>query len=190
MVDTTAVRCVHDTLTHWFITVESVSCQLYRRFRLSVCLSHSRALISHCTISTWCLFKMADDMSLATLKINNTGKASYYSSHYVWFIIIFDFKWQPKSKGSKIKGPVAANSSSSTPTTTIPPTPVAIEIVAYSQQSRFHRETFDANSTDIDLKGVNVSVNNKELLVDAHLRLKSGVRYGMVGQNGVGKSGT
>ena len=76
----------------------------------------------------------------------------------------------------------------STSTTTISPTP-NVEIVAYSQQSRFHRETFDANSTDIDLKGVNVSVNNKELLVDAHLRLKFGVRYGMVGQNGVGKSG-
>ncbi|CAM0141059.1 hypothetical protein VKS41_002323 [Umbelopsis sp. WA50703] len=62
------------------------------------------------------------------------------------------------------------------------------EIVAFSQQSRFHRETFDANSTDIDLKGVNLTVNDKELLVDAHLRLKPGVRYGMVGQNGVGKS--
>lgn len=81
----------------------------------------------------------------------------------------------------------------SLPTTTTTPSTIsstpAVEIVAYSQQSRFHRETFDANSTDIDLKGVNVSVNNKELLVDAHLRLKSGVRYGMVGQNGVGKSG-
>lgn len=63
------------------------------------------------------------------------------------------------------------------------------QIVAFSQQSRFHRETFDANSTDIDLKDVNVIVNDKELLVDAHLRLKPGVRYGMVGQNGVGKSG-
>ncbi|KAF8800023.1 P-loop containing nucleoside triphosphate hydrolase protein, partial [Phlegmacium glaucopus] len=72
-------------------------------------------------------------------------------------------------------------------TPTISPTS-AVEIVAYSQQSRFHRETFDANSTDIDLKGVNISVNNKELLIDAHLRLKPGVRYGMVGQNGVGKS--
>lgn len=67
-----------------------------------------------------------------------------------------------------------------TPTTTISPTP-AVEIVAYSQQSRFHRETFDANNTDIDLKAVNVGVNNKELLVDAHFRLKPGVRYGMVG---------
>ena len=87
------------------------------------------------------------------------------------------------------KGPVVAADSSSTPTTTSTTISPAVEIVAYSQQSRFHRETFDANSTDIDLKGVNVSVNNKELLVDAHLRLKSGVRYGMVGQNGVGKSG-
>jgi len=64
-----------------------------------------------------------------------------------------------------------------------------VEIIAYSQQSRFHRETFDASNTDIDIKGVNISVNNKELLVDAHLRFKPGVRYGMVGQNGVGKSG-
>jgi ATP-binding cassette subfamily F protein 3 len=69
-------------------------------------------------------------------------------------------------------------------------TTVEPEIVAYSQQSRFHRETFDASNIDIDIKGVNVSVDDKELLVDAHLRLKPGVRYGMVGQNGVGKSGS
>ena len=98
---------------------------------------------------------------------------------------------QAKSRSSKIsnKGSVADSSTPTTSTTTtISPTP-NVEIVAYSQQSRFHRETFDANSTEIDLKGVNVSVNNKELLIDAHLRLKAGVRYGMVGQNGVGKSG-
>ncbi|TFK20041.1 P-loop containing nucleoside triphosphate hydrolase protein [Coprinopsis marcescibilis] len=63
-----------------------------------------------------------------------------------------------------------------------------VEITAYSQQSRFHRETFDANTTDIDIKGVNISVGNKDILVDAHLRFKTGVKYGMVGQNGVGKS--
>ncbi len=62
--------------------------------------------------------------------------------------------------------------------------------MATSQQSRFHRETFDASSTDIDIKGVTITIGNKEILVDALLRLKSGVRYGMVGQNGVGKSGT
>ncbi|KAH6908912.1 P-loop containing nucleoside triphosphate hydrolase protein [Coprinopsis sp. MPI-PUGE-AT-0042] len=61
-------------------------------------------------------------------------------------------------------------------------------INAYSQQSRFHRETFDANTTDLDIKGVNITVGLKDILVDAHLRLKKGVRYGMVGQNGVGKS--
>ena len=64
-------------------------------------------------------------------------------------------------------------SDSSTPTTTMP----NVEIVAYSQQRHFYRENFDTNSTDIDLKGVNVSVNNKKLLVDAHLRLKYGVQY-------------
>lgn len=63
-----------------------------------------------------------------------------------------------------------------------------MEITAYSQQSRFHRETFDANNTDIDIKDVNISIGDKEILCDAHLRLKEGVRYGMVGQNGVGKS--
>lgn len=86
-------------------------------------------------------------------------------------------------------------------------------ITAYSQQSRFHLESFDANTTDIDIKGVNISVGyegngtkggaskasgkgkdagagkDKDILVDAHLRLKKGVKYGMVGQNGVGKSG-
>lgn len=82
---------------------------------------------------------------------------------------------------------MAANSDAnpSEPASQIAP----VEITAYSQQSRFHRETFDANNTDIDIKGVNISVNNKELLVDAHLRFKPGMRYGMVGQNGVGKSG-
>jgi ATP-binding cassette subfamily F protein 3 len=74
--------------------------------------------------------------------------------------------------------PVTAGDASSEP-----------EIVAYSQQSRFHRETFDANTTDIDIKGVNISIGSKDILVDANLRLKAGFKYGMVGQNGVGKSG-
>lgn len=62
-------------------------------------------------------------------------------------------------------------------------------IVAISQQSRFHTETLETSSTEIDLSGVNITVNQVDLLVDAHLRLKSGVRYGLVGQNGVGKTG-
>ncbi|KAF5354992.1 hypothetical protein D9756_005609 [Leucocoprinus leucothites] len=56
-----------------------------------------------------------------------------------------------------------------------------VEITATPQQSRFHRETFNANSTDIDIKGINISINHprtnavKDILVDAHLRLKSGL---------------
>ncbi|KAH7922337.1 P-loop containing nucleoside triphosphate hydrolase protein [Leucogyrophana mollusca] len=61
-------------------------------------------------------------------------------------------------------------------------------IVATSRQSRFHQETLTTGSKDIDLATVNISVNQVELLVDAHLRLKEGVRYGLIGQNGVGKT--
>ena len=31
-------------------------------------------------------------------------------------------------------------------------------------------------------------VHSKDILVDAHLRLKQGVRYGLIGRNGTGKS--
>ena len=97
-----------------------------------------------------------------------------------------DLKNQPTPVKPKDKNiPPRSDAPSSSGTNRNPP----VEIVAYSQQSRFHRETFDASSSDIDIKGVNVSVNNREILVDAHLRLKESVRYGMVGQNGVGKSG-
>ncbi|KAI9308793.1 P-loop containing nucleoside triphosphate hydrolase protein, partial [Cunninghamella echinulata] len=61
-------------------------------------------------------------------------------------------------------------------------------IVATSQQSRFHTETLETLSKEIDLKSVNISVNQLELLVDAHLRLKENVKYGFVGPNGTGKS--
>ena len=40
----------------------------------------------------------------------------------------------------------------------------------------------------MDLKGVQLSVNDKDLLVDAELRLFAGVHYGLIGRNGVGKS--
>lgn len=85
-------------------------------------------------------------------------------------------------RGSTPDGPAEAKNQ-------VPQTDFYQSINAYSQQSRFHRETFDANTTDLDIKGVNITVGLKDILVDAHLRLKKGVRYGMVGQNGVGKSG-
>ncbi|CEI88046.1 hypothetical protein RMCBS344292_02447 [Rhizopus microsporus] len=62
------------------------------------------------------------------------------------------------------------------------------EIVAISQQSRFHTETIENLNKELDLKGVDISINQKDLLVDAHLKLKPFTRYGLVGQNGVGKS--
>ncbi|OAD01364.1 hypothetical protein MUCCIDRAFT_117651, partial [Mucor lusitanicus CBS 277.49] len=62
------------------------------------------------------------------------------------------------------------------------------EIVAISQQSRFHTETIETSNKELDLPGVQISVNQLDLLVDAHLKLKPLTRYGLVGQNGVGKS--
>ncbi|GAA5797956.1 hypothetical protein HPULCUR_003354 [Helicostylum pulchrum] len=61
-------------------------------------------------------------------------------------------------------------------------------LVAISQQSRFHTETIESVNKEIDLPGVQISINQLDLLVDAHLRLKPLTRYGLVGQNGVGKS--
>ncbi|KAI9474013.1 MAG: P-loop containing nucleoside triphosphate hydrolase protein [Benjaminiella poitrasii] len=67
-------------------------------------------------------------------------------------------------------------------------------IIAISQQSRFHTETLETSSKDIDLHGVQISVSSNngrepiDLLVDAHLKLKPFTRYGLIGQNGVGKS--
>ncbi|PPQ64031.1 hypothetical protein CVT24_008844 [Panaeolus cyanescens] len=112
-----------------------------------------------------------DSLDISSLKLSESSKSS-----------------ATRAGKSKIK---KGSSASSGPANTAQESDAAshqVEIVAYSQQSRFHRETFDANNTDIDLKDVNITVNDKEILVDAHLRLKPGVRYGMVGQNGVGKS--
>ncbi|KAG8786659.1 hypothetical protein FRC12_016405 [Ceratobasidium sp. 428] len=62
------------------------------------------------------------------------------------------------------------------------------QIVATSQTSRFHVDTLTTLSKEIDLKQVNISIGNRDILTDAHLRLKTGVRYGLVGRNGQGKS--
>lgn len=56
-----------------------------------------------------------------------------------------------------------------------------------SQQSRFHTETLDT-SLEIDIKDVSISIGDRELLSSVHLRLKQGVRYGLMGRNGSGKS--
>lgn len=40
----------------------------------------------------------------------------------------------------------------------------------------------------IDLPGVTIAIGERELLQNAHLRIKEGVHYGLVGRNGSGKS--
>ena len=79
------------------------------------------------------------------------------------------------------------------------------QIVASCQQTRFHLAENDA-TTEIDIKGLNIAIvsskagystnsaklkavgQEKSLLSDAHLRLKSGVHYCLLGRNGSGKS--
>lgn len=63
-----------------------------------------------------------------------------------------------------------------------------LAIKATSQESRFHTEAITTSSKEIDLKDVNLFVGKKQLLQDAHLRLKEGVHYGLIGRNRVGKS--
>lgn len=48
--------------------------------------------------------------------------------------------------------------------------------------TRFHTETLDTASKEIDMKGVNISIGKADLVVDSHLRLKAGVRYGFLGR--------
>ncbi|KAH7341316.1 P-loop containing nucleoside triphosphate hydrolase protein [Rhizoctonia solani] len=66
--------------------------------------------------------------------------------------------------------------------------PAPGQIVATSQTSRFHVDTLTTLSKEIDLHQVNISIGTRDILVDAHLRLKAGVKYGLVGRNGQGKS--
>jgi ATP-binding cassette subfamily F protein 3 len=65
-----------------------------------------------------------------------------------------------------------------------------LAIKATSQESRFSVEASISSSAskEIDLKKVNLYIGQKQLLQDAHLRLKEGVHYGLVGRNGTGKS--
>lgn len=68
------------------------------------------------------------------------------------------------------------------------PDPKVRLITALSQESRFHLDCTDTSSLDIDLKSVSVTLAGRDLLSDAHLRLKPHTHYGLVGRNGSGKS--
>ncbi|RUS21444.1 hypothetical protein BC937DRAFT_92673 [Endogone sp. FLAS-F59071] len=88
----------------------------------------------------------------------------------------------PKAKRREKKPTAAASAAADSPSVSEP------ELVAISQQSRFHLETVEAFTTEIDLKQVTITIGDRDLLTNAHLRLKAGVKYGLVGKNGVGKS--
>ncbi|KAJ3124745.1 hypothetical protein HK098_000891 [Nowakowskiella sp. JEL0407] len=62
------------------------------------------------------------------------------------------------------------------------------EIIVTTQVSRYYSETFDADTIELDLPGVSITINGKDLLAEARLRLKTGYKYGLIGRNGVGKS--
>jgi hypothetical protein len=63
------------------------------------------------------------------------------------------------------------------------PTDLSPSITATSQQSRFYTATLDpATQQEVDLHGVTISVGNEDLLINSKLRLKTGVRYALVGR--------
>ena len=54
--------------------------------------------------------------------------------------------------------------------------------LALIHTTRFHTETLDTVSKEIDMKGVGISIGNIDLIIDSHLRLKAGTRYGFLGR--------
>lgn len=62
-------------------------------------------------------------------------------------------------------------------------------ITATAQQSRFHSATFDAGANlDLELLDVTLTIGGLDVLEGANMVLRSGVRYGLTGRNGCGKS--
>ncbi|KAJ1906785.1 hypothetical protein LPJ81_001156 [Coemansia sp. IMI 209127] len=95
------------------------------------------------------------------------------------------------AQASKASDPASHQPEAKKKTPAAAAVPAAVErpvVQAFSQQSRFHTETLVTLSKEVDLKGVNVVVDNRELIVDARLWLKTGYHYGMIGRNGTGKS--
>jgi hypothetical protein len=54
-------------------------------------------------------------------------------------------------------------------------------VVATSRQTRFN-PLVQGDAGEVDLHDVTISVGERELLVDGRVRLKSGVKYGMIGR--------
>lgn len=85
-------------------------------------------------------------------------------------------------------GSTTTNATTTTTTSRLERELESLAIKATSQESRFYTESITTSSKEVDLKQVNLFVGARELLQDAHLRLKEGVHYGFVGRNGTGKS--
>ena len=64
------------------------------------------------------------------------------------------------------------------------------DIVCRSQQTRFDplQGGVSALKRELDLKDVSISIGNREILSDAHIKLNAGVRYVLHARNGQGKS--
>ncbi|KAG2450914.1 hypothetical protein HYH02_004746 [Chlamydomonas schloesseri] len=70
-----------------------------------------------------------------------------------------------------------------------PPSSSLAAVEVQVQLSRFHLETLEGSATGVvEVRGLTLGVDKRELLTDAVLYLKSGVRYGLIGRNGTGKS--
>jgi len=54
-------------------------------------------------------------------------------------------------------------------------------IVATSRQTRFN-PLVQGDASEVDLNDVNIAIGEREILVDGRIRLKGGVRYGMIGR--------
>lgn len=55
-------------------------------------------------------------------------------------------------------------------------------IVATSRQTRFN-PLVQGDASEVDLNDVNISIGEKEILGDARIRLKNGVKYGLIGRS-------
>ena len=53
--------------------------------------------------------------------------------------------------------------------------------MATSRQTRFN-PLVQGDASEVDLNDVNITIGEREILVDGRIRLKGGVRYGMIGR--------
>ncbi|OQR88126.1 hypothetical protein ACHHYP_07548 [Achlya hypogyna] len=67
-------------------------------------------------------------------------------------------------------------------------TAASTAITATSQTDRFFLQTIEDQNLNVHLVQVGLAIGKRDLLVDATLKLETGVHYGLVGRNGTGKS--